>query len=63
LRGQEEGAKDHLCAIVLSTQDDGDGNTSVIVVPVTHTAPADGAMAIELPAAIKRHLKLDAERS
>jgi len=33
------------------------------VVPVTHSAPANLAEALELPAAIKQHLGLDAERS
>lgn len=34
-----------------------------MVVPVTHTPPADPSAAIELPAAVKAHLGLDADRS
>ena len=63
LRGQEEGVKDRPCAIVLSTFADEDGGASVIVVPVTHTPPADIAAAIEMPVGIKQHLGLDADRS
>jgi hypothetical protein len=40
-----------------------DDHTHVLVVPVTHTPPANPAEALELPAAIKQHLGLDTERS
>ena len=33
------------------------------VVPVTHSPPADPAVAIELPQRVKQHLGLDADRS
>jgi hypothetical protein len=35
----------------------------VLVVPVTHSPPANPAEALEVPAAIKHHLGLDAEPS
>ncbi len=35
----------------------------VVVLPVTHTPPADPAAAVEIPAAVKRHLGLDDGRS
>lgn len=60
--GREEGIKDRPCAIVLATLDR-DGGNQVLVVPVTHSAPADAASAMELPQAVKRHLGLDADRS
>jgi hypothetical protein len=37
--------------------------TLVVVLPITHSAPADPASAVEIPAAVKRHLGLDDERS
>jgi hypothetical protein len=60
--GREEGAKDRPCAIVLALRDH-DGETQVLVVPVTHSPPESSAAALELPPAVKRHLGLDAERS
>lgn len=58
-QGQEEGSKDRPCAIVLARQDQ-DGETKVLVVPVTHSRPEVPASAVELPLAVKRHLGLDA---
>ncbi|WP_293461251.1 hypothetical protein [Phenylobacterium sp.] len=37
-RGQDEGEKDRPCAIVMTAQGD-QGDTVVIVLPVTHTPP------------------------
>jgi mRNA-degrading endonuclease toxin of MazEF toxin-antitoxin module len=62
LAGQEEGVKDRPCAIVLSTRVEGD-EVVVTVAPITHTAPANAAMAVEIPLRVKQHLKLDSERS
>jgi hypothetical protein len=61
-RGLEEGVKDRPCAIILSTVSD-DGEEVVTVLPVTHTPPSDDADALEIPAATKRRLGLDEERS
>ncbi|MDR3471229.1 MAG: hypothetical protein P4M09_06025 [Devosia sp.] len=60
--GREEGTKDRPCAVVLAARDQ-DGETRVLVVPVTHTQPEDVAAALELPPAVKQHLGLDTERS
>ncbi len=60
--GRDEGVKDRPCAIVLASFDR-DGETHVLVVPVTHSPPFDAAGAMELPLAVKRHLGLDDDRS
>lgn len=39
------------------------GGTQVYVLPVTHTPPSDPSLAIEIPLRVKRHLRLDDERS
>lgn len=62
VRGQDEGVKDRPCAIVLTTIRE-DGVQWVTVLPITQMPPADSAMAIELPMATKRRLRLDSERS
>ena len=54
--------KDRPCAIILAT-DTQDGETDVLVVPMTQSPPAQDVAALELPPALKRHLGLDAERS
>jgi hypothetical protein len=61
-QGQEEGVKDRPCAIVLATADDA-GDQVVTVLPISHTPPTNPLFAVELPAAVKRRLKLDNERS
>jgi len=61
LRGQEEGVKDRPCAMVMVSVDE-KGDQVVTVVPVTHTPPGD-ADAVEIPAATKRRLGLDDQRS
>ncbi len=60
--GREEGRKDRPCAIVMAARAT-DGETKVLVVPVTHSAPTEAASALELPQAVKKHLGLDTERS
>ncbi len=61
-RGQEEGVKDRPCAIVLATANEA-GDQVVTVLPVSHTPPSNPRLAVEIPAAVKRRLKLDDERS
>lgn len=61
-RGQEEGAKDRPCVVVVALVG-ADGIERVLVVPVTHTLPAVAGEAMEIPAAVKRRLGLDGERS
>ena len=62
--GQEEGRKDRPCVITLAVErDQDDGETVVVVLPVTHRAPENAGESIELPPAVKRHLGLDSDRS
>lgn len=61
--GRREGSKDRPAAIVLTRSDLGLADL-VYVVPITHVPPSPGRHdRLELPAAIKRHLGLDAEQS
>ena len=61
-RGQEEGVKDRPCAVILVTKNEDDERV-VTVLPISHTPPADAKLAVEIPAPVKRRLKLDDERS
>jgi hypothetical protein len=61
--GQEEGRKDRPSVIVLAVERQADDATLVTVLPITHTPPADPSSAVEIPAAVKRHLGLDDQRS
>jgi len=56
--GREEGTKDRPCAIVLASHLH-DGETQVLVVPVSHGPPENFADALDLPPAVKQHLGLD----
>jgi len=61
-RGQEEGVKDRPCAVVLTTADEA-GDQVVTVLPISHVLPSNPLLAVEIPAAVKRRLKLDDDRS
>lgn len=61
--GQVEGSKNRPCAIVMAAVRQGDGAQIVTVAPITHTAPESPEAALEIPAAVKRHLGFDDERS
>ncbi len=61
-RGQEEGVKHRPCAVVLVTTREDDERV-VTVLPISHAPPADPKLAVEIPAPVKRRLKLDDERS
>jgi hypothetical protein len=61
--GREEGVKDRPCAIVASIVSLEDGTTRVLALPVTRTPPGNASLAIEIPAGVKRRLKLDTEQS
>ncbi len=61
-QGREEGAKNHPAVIVLALKDH-EGDTIVIVLPITHHAPRDPEDAIEVPTATKARLGLDSESS
>ena len=61
--GRDEGRKDRPSVIVLAVKRDQDGARVVTVLPITHSPPATPGSAIEIPAPIKAHLGLDAQRS
>ena len=61
-RERESGAKDRPCAIVAAVRH-ARGAKVVTVVPITHRPPEDRTLAVELPAKLKRHLRLDPEAS
>ena len=61
--GQEEGVKDRPCAIVAAIKTEKTGETRVLVLPITHTAPLPTTPAIEISAKVKQRLKLDEARS
>lgn len=60
--GQEEGVKDRPCAVLLTVEGRA-AKTSVVVLPVTHSPPNDPTEAVEILAAVKLRLGLDAARS
>lgn len=64
---RDEGVKDRPCVVVRAVrQEEGrrqGGESIVTVAPITHTPPRNVQDAIELPAATKRRLGLDDERS
>ena len=62
LAGQEGGAKDRPCAVVLAYQDEQDA-LRVHVLPITHSPPLDYGSAVEIPLPVKQRLGLDGERS
>lgn len=61
-KGRDEGVKDRPCAVVLALPTI-DGGQRVVVVPITHSAPDDAIATMEIPAAVKKRLGLDGERS
>jgi hypothetical protein len=59
---RRRGDQNRPCALVAATRRDGDRIVAVVV-PVTHSPPADPLTAIEIPAITKTRLGLDAQRS
>ena len=51
--GREEGRKDRPSVIVLAVERPANDTTVVVVLPITHVAPADSAAAVEIPAVVK----------
>ncbi len=62
LRGLEERLKNRPYAVVLVVDGEA-GERMVTVLPISHTPPADLAVAVEIPVAVKRRLRLDDDRS
>jgi hypothetical protein len=54
--------KDRPCAVVLATVNEA-GDEVVTVLPISHAPPSNPLLAVEIPAAVKRRLKLDDQRS
>lgn len=63
LEGREEGQKDRPCAIIAAIRVDENGDTRVLVLPITHIAPDQPSLAVEIPAMTKNRLQLDGARS
>jgi hypothetical protein len=63
LEGRDEGQKDHPWAIVAALRLGENGDTGVLVLPITHTPPAHPALAVEIPFKVKNRLQLDDARS
>ena len=61
--GQEEGRKDRPSVIVLCVEEAPDAETVVTVLPITHRKPERPEWAVEIPLAVKRHLRLDDDPS
>jgi hypothetical protein len=61
-QSREEGVKNRPAVIALAAKDH-EGDTIVIVAPITHSAPSSPEDAIEIPAATKARLNFDSERS
>ena len=62
LTGQEEGAKDRPCAVIIAFRDEA-RLTRVYALPITHSPPSTDEHAIAIPAAVKARLGLDGDRS
>lgn len=61
--GKQEGAKERPCVIVAAIIRKDNGETDVLLVPVTHSAPTQAGSAITLPGNVSRHLGLDDAQS
>jgi hypothetical protein len=60
--GKIEGRKTRPSVIVLAVTRQEEDTTSVVVLPITHSPPADPASAVEIPATVNNHLGLDSDR-
>jgi mRNA-degrading endonuclease toxin of MazEF toxin-antitoxin module len=60
--GRSDAAKERPCAIVLRVEKS-EGRPIVTVLPITHAAPADPDLWIEIPSQTKARLGLDSERA
>ena len=63
LEGRDEGQKDRPCAIVAALRTDENGDTRVLVLPITHSPPDHLSLAAEIPHRVKERLQLDDARS
>jgi hypothetical protein len=63
LEGREEGLKDRPCAIIAAIRKTESGDIRVLMLPVTHTAPDQISLAVEIPTRVKERLHLNDARS
>jgi len=61
-RGALTADKDRPACIILARKTEPDG-WLVVLMPITHSVPAAGELAIEIPPRVAQHLGLDAQRS
>ena len=61
IAGREEGIKERPVLIVSATPQP-EAWDRVVVLPITHTPPAEPELAREIPATIRQHLRLDDKR-
>lgn len=59
LEGREEGQKDRPCAIIAAIRVEKSGETRVLALPITHSPPDRASLAMEIPAKVKKRLRLD----
>ena len=57
LEGRDEGQKDRPCAIIAAIRADENGDTRVLVLPITHSPPDHASLAVEIPAKVKARLR------
>jgi hypothetical protein len=62
-QGREEGTKERPAAVVLVVDQAAAAAPRVYVLPITHTRPAKGVEAVEVPPDVSRKAGLDAGRS
>ena len=60
VKGRETSGKDRPAAIIMAVDTPGTEVTRVYVLAITHSAPAPGIEALEIPAAVRRAEGLDA---
>jgi hypothetical protein len=62
-RGEESGRKLRPCVVVVSAVVRSGEKTLIALSPITHSRPDAERAAIEIPASVKSHLRLDGDRS
>ena len=61
-KGYAAGVKDRPCVIVTAVIRGEQGQTRVLLAPITHSTPANSTAAVDIPPKVARHLGLDGER-
>ncbi|MEN9856363.1 MAG: hypothetical protein RLZZ157_1489 [Pseudomonadota bacterium] len=63
MQGRTEGAKERPCAVVVALRLDENGDTSVLLAPITHAQPKPAQINLELPDRTRSLTGLDGARS